>query len=87
MLDFLRRLWQAFFIASPVWAGIAIYFKDYHIAFIILLIISSICFVVALIGIYLDYRDARRKDREAKAAKVRGEIEEGIRELNERMGH
>lgn len=58
-----------------------------YIAFIILLIISSICFVVALIGIYLDYRDARRKDRETKAAKVRGEIEEGIRELNERMGH
>ena len=74
MLDFLRRLWQAFFVAAPVWVGAAGYFQKSHVAFIFLLIIASICFVVALIGLYLDYQDARRKQKVAKAEKIHNEL-------------
>ncbi len=56
-------------------------------------ILASIFLTIFLIGIYFDYRNSRkeeretdRKAREAKAEKVREEIEEGIRNLNQRMG-
>ncbi len=54
MLDFYRRLWQAFFIGAPALAGIAFLSKDYPLVFIILNILALICFVVALIGLYFD---------------------------------
>ena len=71
MLDFYRRVWQAFLAACIGSVGIAAYlFKDYRVGFIIMLIVSLICLVVTLIGLYYDYRDARRKDKEAKAPSI-----------------
>jgi len=64
MLDFYRRVWQAFlaaFIASLVSAFV--FFTDNRIAFIILLIFSVIFFTITLIGLYYDYRDARAKGK------------------------
>ncbi len=82
MLDFYRRLWQAFFIGSPAVAGIAWLFKDYPLVFIILLILALICFAVALIGLWRDYLDACRKAREAK----REEDFQGLKEPFKRLG-
>ncbi len=69
MLDFYRRLCQAFFLGSPAIAGIAWLFRNCSIVFIVLIIIALICFLVALIGLWCDYKDARRKDKQAKAPK------------------
>ena len=66
MLDFYRRVWQAFFIGSPALAGVAYLFKDCHIAFIILLILASIFFIVALLGLYLDYRYTHKEEYDKK---------------------
>lgn len=74
MLDFYKRLWQAFLIASPALAGVAYLFKNNLVAFITLLIVAFICFVIAFIGLYCDYQDARRK--EAEARKVKAEEDE-----------
>ena len=82
MLDFYRRVWQAFFVATPVWVGIAYVFEDSHVAFIILLITSFICFVVALIGLYFDYRDARKKKREEKREADRKALRESVKRAN-----
>lgn len=79
MLDFYRRVWRAFFVATPVWVGVAYVSKDSLVAFIILLIIAFICFVVALIGLYFDYQDGRRKARETKAAKDYDALKESFR--------
>ena len=82
MLDFYRRVWQAFLIASPGWVGIAYLCKDCHVAFIILLIIAFICFVVALIGLYFDYRDARKKKKEEKREADKIALAESVRRLH-----
>ncbi len=82
MLDFYRRIWQAFLVASPAWVGIAYLFKDYNIAFIILLIIAFICFVVALIGLYYDYLDARRKKKEEKREADKIALAESVRRMH-----
>ena len=82
MLDFYRRVWQAFFIGSPALAGIAWLFREHHIAFIILLIVASICFVVALIGLYLDYKDARKKAKQEKRDAERKALRESVKRLN-----
>jgi 1,4-dihydroxy-2-naphthoate octaprenyltransferase len=76
VLDFYRRVWQAFLAAFIGSAGIAAFlFKDYRVAFFIMLIIAIICLVVTLIGLYFDYRDARRgADRKA--------LREAVRRLN-----
>ena len=82
MLDFYRRVWQAFLIASPAWVGVAFLFKDYLSVFIILLILALICFVVALIGLWRDYLDTHRKAREAKVAKDYEALKESFRRAN-----
>ena len=82
MLDFYRRLWQAFFIGSPALAGIAWLFKDYPLVFIILLILAFVCFVVALIGLWCDYLDARRKDKEEKREADRKALREVVKRLD-----
>jgi hypothetical protein len=70
VLDFYRRLWQAFLISSPALLGAAYLFKNNLVMFITLLIAASICFVIAFIGLYCDYQDARRKEAEARKAKA-----------------
>ena len=82
MLGFYRRIWRAFFIASPAWVVIAYLCKDCHVAFIILLILAFICFVVALIGIYFDYRDGRKKDKEEEARKFKIAFAESVRRMH-----
>ena len=82
MLDFYRRIWQAFLVASPAWVGIAYLFKDCHVAFIILLITAFICFVVALIGLYYDYRDARKKKKEEKGEADKIALAESARRMH-----
>lgn len=82
MLDFVRRLWQAFFVAVPAWVGIAYLLKDYRVAFIILLIIASICFVVALIGLYYDYLDARKKAKQEKREASRKALRESFKRMH-----
>lgn len=82
MLGFYRHLWQAFFIGSPALAGIAWLFKDYPLVFIILLILASICFVIALIGLYCDYKDARQKSEEKKRNEIRKALREAVKRLN-----
>ena len=82
MLDFYRRLWQAFFVAVPVWVGIAYLFKDYHVVFIILLILALICLIVALIGLYYDYLDARKKVKQEKIDADRKALREAFKRMH-----
>ena len=82
MLDFYRRLWQAFFIGSPALAGIAWLFKDYPLVFVILLILASICFVVALIGLLCDYLDASKKVKQEKKDAHRKALRESVKRAN-----
>jgi len=79
MLDVFRRLWQAFFVAVPAWVGIAYLFKDYGVTFILLLIIASICLVVALLGLYYNYQDARKKVKLEKMKAYREALTESVR--------
>jgi heme/copper-type cytochrome/quinol oxidase subunit 2 len=73
MLDFYRRVWQAFLAGFLVALGLCvqviIYLTDkwyMSVLFISLAILALICLIVALIGLYFDYRDARKKNREGK---------------------
>ena len=64
MLDFYRRVWQAFlaaFIASLV--STFVFFTDNRMAFIILLSLSMLFAIITLIGLYYDYRDARAREK------------------------
>ena len=81
-LDFYKRVWQAFFIGSPALAGIAWLFKESHIIFLSLLILASICFVVALIGLYRDYKDARQKEKDKRKDEIRKALHKAVKRLN-----
>ena len=52
------------------------------IVFISLLILAFICFVVALIGLNLDWRDAFQKEKERKKDEVRKALREAVKRLN-----
>lgn len=82
MLDFYKRVWQAFLLATPALVGIASFFKDCLWAFIFLLILASISLVIALIGLRYDYLDARRKDREAKKERDIKALRESVKRMN-----
>lgn len=73
MLDFYRRLWQAFFVAVPVWVGAALVAINHLLLFVILLILALICLIIALIGLRLDYLDARKIEYKQKHP-VKGDI-------------
>jgi uncharacterized membrane protein len=61
MLKFYRRLWQAFLATFVGSAGIAAFlFKDYRIGFFIMLALTILFLVITIIGIYYDYKDARK---------------------------
>ena len=70
MLDFYRRVWQAFLILFGVVLGVAFVVMNHIFVFVIILILALICLIIALIGLRLDYLDARRKEKEANAPSV-----------------
>jgi len=75
MLELYKRCWQIFIPAFVGLSGLAvttwILFDDYRIPVtIILLILASVCLVIGIIAFVYDIKDARRKDKEAKAPSV-----------------
>ena len=82
MLEFYKRAWQAFlaaFIGSVATA--AFLFRDYKVGFNIMLIISTIFLILFLIGLYHDYRDARRKDTKEKQEIIHKALVESFKRL------
>ena len=78
MLELYKRSWQVFFPLFAVFicasVQLLIYFpswlslKDYKIIILfILLFFALICLVIGIITFVYDIRDARRKDKKAKA--------------------
>lgn len=72
MLELYKRAWQVFFPLFAVFIGLAlngwIFLKNYHVPItIILLFFALICLVIGIITFVYDIRDARRKDKKAKA--------------------
>lgn len=61
MLEFYRRMWQVFLLAFPAIAATAAIFKDIPILFYSFLTLAFVCFIIALVGLYYDYQDARKK--------------------------
>ena len=45
-------------------------------------ILASIFLIIFLIGLYCDFRDARRKQKEEKRAEVRKALRESVKRLN-----
>jgi hypothetical protein len=43
---------------------------------------SLYCFVIALIGLYCDYKDARQKSEEKKRNEIRKALREAVKRLN-----
>ena len=67
MLDFYRRVWQAFLAAFVGSISVtAFLFKDYRLAFFIMLPVTVIFLVITIVGIYYDYRNARKEDYREK---------------------
>jgi hypothetical protein len=83
MLDFYRRLWRAFlaaFIGSMGVAAILIQINPTGSR--IMFIVASIFFVLFLVGLYYDYRDARKKAKEEKREVDRKALREAVKRLN-----
>ncbi len=80
MLDFYRRRWRVFFAGFLTSLGLCIqviiflsdkwYMNDLAIS---LGILTLICLIVALIGIYYDCQDFRREAKKIKAEKMYNE--------------
>lgn len=83
MLDFYRRAWRAFLAAFIGSMGIAAgLIKDYSIGSRVMFIVASIFLIVFLIGLYYDYRDARKKAKQEKRETDRKALRESVRRLN-----
>lgn len=83
MLDFYRRAWRAFLGAFVGSMGIAAgLIKDYSIGSRVMFIVASIFLIVFLIGLYYDYRDARKKAKQERVNADREELCRAVRRLH-----
>jgi len=71
MVDFYRRVWQAFLVAAPVLAGIAFFSEENCFVFVTFLILALVSFVVALVGLRADYVYTRKEEAARQAEKDR----------------
>lgn len=79
------------FASFPVLLGLsltALYFylrdskQDQLFIFIILIILASICLILAIIALIFDLKEAHRKDREKKIEESRKALRESVKRLN-----
>lgn len=83
MLDFYRRAWRAFLAAFIGSMGIAAgLIKDYPTGSGVMFIVASIFLIVFLIGLYYDYRDARKKAKQERIDADREELYQSVRRLH-----
>ena len=71
MVDFYRRVWQAFLVAAPVFAGVAFISETNHFVFGTFLILTIVSFAIFLAGLYADFVYTRREQTACQAEKAR----------------
>ena len=89
MLDLYKRCWQVFlplFALFLVGGLQAFYYLDEYkyqwVVIAILLILAVICLIIGITAFVYAIRDARRKDRESKAAKDHEALKESFRRMH-----
>ena len=89
MLELYKRCWQVFLSLFAIFlvGGLqAFYFLDEYkyqwVVIAILLILAVICLIIGITAFVYAIKDARRKDRESKAAKVHEALKESFREMH-----